>query len=97
MKDLIDFILMLINNKSIEIKQEQNKIKLISISPYLNTHNVELTLNKIENNKKNLNLINSIKPHNKAINQVSIFPNGNIISVSSDQSINNPNLIIKNN
>ena len=38
----------------------------------------------------------SIKPHNKAINQVSIFPNGNIISVSSDQSINiyNPNLII---
>ena len=103
MKDLIDFILMLINNKSIEIKQEQNKIKLIFISPYLNTHNVELILNKIENihkenNKKKFefNQINSIKPHNKAINQVSIFPNGNIISVSSDQSINiyNPNLII---
>ena len=52
MKDLIDFILMLINNNNIEIKQEQNKIKLIFISPYLNTHNVELTLNKIENNKK---------------------------------------------
>ena len=46
MKDLIDFILMFINNKSIEIKQEQNKIKLIFISPYLNYHNVELTLNK---------------------------------------------------
>ena len=41
-----------------------------------------------------MNLINSIKPHNKAINQVSIFPNGNIISVSSEQSIDNPNLII---
>ena len=55
MKDLIDFILMLINNKSIEIKQEQNKIKLIFISPYLNTHNVELTLNKIENIHKENN------------------------------------------
>ena len=47
---------------------------------------------KIESHKKKstnyiLKYINSIKPHKSYINSVSIFPSGNIISVSEDKSI----------
>ena len=44
-----------------------------------------------------IKMINSINPHNDEINSMSIFPSGNLISVSDDKSIkiydNNFNII----
>ena len=43
---------------------------------------------KIQLTSCNLTNIKSIEPHKNWINSISCFPSGNIISVSSDKSIN---------
>ena len=69
-----------------EIKEKKNKInemeKKIKI---LEQFHIEK--DKIKYPNLNLKHINSIIAHEKIINSLSIFPSGNIISVSSDQSI----------
>ena len=76
------------NKKNIKIPNKNKELKNI-----INKVNVNMKPNKkIESHKKKstnyiLKYINSIKPHKSYINSVSIFPSGNIISVSEDKSI----------
>ena len=66
----------LIENNNNELK---NKIKILE-GFHKDKYKIKLT-------KCNLQNINSIQPHNDWINSLSIFPSGNIISVSADKSI----------
>ena len=61
-----------------KIKQFENSIKRIIFKFENNTFNLS---------KTNLKNINTIKEHNGSISSVSVFPSGNIISVSFDKSI----------
>ena len=80
---------------NMELKE---RIKLIEEEKLNKINEIEEKIKKLEKFHKekteiklsNCNLINikSIQPHNSSINSLSIFPSGNIISVSSDKSIN---------
>ena len=61
------------------VKEIQNKENKEECSKKIN--------NKIKKLKYNLQNINSIQQHKKLISSISIFPSGNIISVSFDKSI----------
>ncbi len=90
-----------INNKLEEVKKENEQFKKINEKNENKIKELENKINNIEQKKVtqitncNLKLINSIQPHNKVINSVSIFPSGNIISVSEDKSIKIYNSILK--
>ena len=73
-------------NKRIEIIEKENKEtkENRNKNDKINDDNKK---NDIQLTNCNLKNINSIKPNDKYINSVSIFPSGNIISVSSDKSI----------
>ena len=79
------FILTLIERNNIQIEENNINMKLILISSLINNTNIELILNK-KYEITQLKLIKSINANN-FVYSVSIFPSGNIISVSSDQSI----------
>ena len=66
----------IINEQRIKINNLEEKIK-----------NYELKNKKIQLTKCNLKKIKTINIENEWINSISKFPSGNIISVSSDQSI----------
>ncbi len=68
--------------KKVVIKAEDNKEDLKN-----EIKNIANNLNKNQLNNYNLKIINAIKTHNKSIYSLSIFPSGNIISVSADKSI----------
>ena len=72
-----------LNNKIKEeyrmINKIKNKIKILE-DYHLDELNEQLS-------KYNLQNINSIQPHNNAITSISIFPSGNIVSVSRDKLI----------
>ena len=78
-------ILTLIEHNNIEIEENNVNMKLILISSLINNTNIELILNKTFEISQ-LKLIKSINVNN-FVYSISIFPSGNIISVSSDQSI----------
>ena len=82
-----------------EIKENKKKLKLMEKKIEL-LEEFHIQKDKIQNQKLNLKKINSIIIHEKIINSLSIFPSGNIISVSSDKSIkiieNNTFTIIQN-
>ena len=95
-KEIIDFISILINENNIIIEEDGKK--LVLISPEKNMLDIEFLLEKEEEKKikvkkkiqlKEINLkqIKSFKIHNNWIRLISIFPSGNLISVSSDKSI----------
>ena len=86
--EIIQYISILILQKNVKI--EENKENLIFILISNTSPNIELILLKKKINiKSNFNFINitSIQCHNDWITSVSSFPSGNLISVSSDQSI----------
>ena len=74
------------------------KIKLIEEEKINKINEMEKRIKRLEGFHKeetknqltsiNLKYIKSVKPHNNSINSISIFPSGNIISVSNDKSIN---------
>ena len=78
-------ILTLIEHNNIEIEENNINMKLILISSLINNSKIELILNKTFEISQ-LKLIKSINVNN-FVYSISIFPSGNIISVSSDQSI----------
>ena len=98
--EIIKYISFLIKNKNIKIEENQLNLKIMFI-PIIYYHlnlNVELILNKQENQSSNktmekkksnifLKNYNYIKIHDICINKISIFPSGNLISVSNDKSI----------
>ena len=84
MEDIIEFICILIEHNMIKIEENEIYLKLILSSTLLNSPNIELILNKV---LSNLNLIKTINVQKDYINSISIFPSGNIISVSEDKSI----------
>ena len=76
-----------------EIEKENKELKQLNKN---NEDTIKELANKINNigqklitpiKNCNLKLINSIQPHKKIINSVSIFPSGKIISTSEDMSI----------
>ena len=97
-KETIEFISNLINNNNFEIEKNGEKLNL-----FLDSEKIELFLNKTKKTKKETNidefhffrkkskiklgLYNSIKAHSDWIRYISIFPSGNLISVSNDKSI----------
>ena len=96
LKEIIEFISILINKQDIKI--EDSGRKLILKSNNKNIQSIELLLEnklekkiikkeKIQLTKCNLTKINSFKLHNDWIRYISIFPSGNLISVSNDRSI----------
>ncbi len=96
LKEIIEFISILINKQNIKI--EESGRKLILISNNQNIQNIELLLgneikkrrikkDKIQLTKCNLTKINSFQLHSDWIRFISIFPSGNLISVSNDKSI----------
>ena len=96
LKEIIEFISILINKQDIKI--EDSGRKLILESNNKNIQSIELLLEnklekkiikkeKIQLTKCNLIKINSFKLHNDWIRYISIFPSGNLISVSNDRSI----------
>jgi len=70
-----------------KIKKENNNESLNKIENENEIINKIKDIIKIQLRKCNLQNINSIKTHKDCINSVSIFPSGNIISVSNDKSI----------
>ena len=89
--DITNKISQLIDNKQIKI--EKNEINLILILQ-LTEININLSLNKIPENKKfkyiksiNLSYKTTIYAHIGNIWSMSVFPSGNIISVAEDKSI----------
>ena len=86
--DIIQKLIKEIENlkkENIELKQNIIKIneRILDLEKFHNTKNkkkIKLTNPKIKNT-------NIIKSHNNYINSISIFPLGNIISVSDDKSI----------
>ena len=86
--DIIQKLIKEIENlkkENIELKQNIIKIneRILNLEKFHNTKNkkkIKLTNPKIKNT-------NIIKSHNNYINSISIFPLGNIISVSDDKSI----------
>ena len=96
LKEIIEFISILINKQNIKI--EESGRKLILISNNQNIQNIVLLLeneikkskiktDKIQLTKCNLTKINSFQLHNDWIRFISIFPSGDLISVSNDKSI----------
>ncbi len=97
-KETIEFISNLINNNNFEIEKNGEKLNLFS-----NSEKIEFFLNKTKKTKKETNidefhffrkkskiklgLYNTIKAHSDWIRYISIFPSGNLISVSNDKSI----------
>ena len=86
------------SKKNITIEENKDKVKIILIPIFLYNSKVELILNQQDiqsNNKKIkkekfilfLQNIYYIKAHDICINKISIFPSGNLISVSNDKSI----------
>ena len=79
-----------IKNKEMEKKLEEQKTKIEYYKNELNKLNDRIKkLEEFHNNKKEIEFkqIKSITAHNRAINSISIFPSGNLISISNDQSI----------
>ena len=78
-------------NENIEKIQTDNLIKEKKLSEYENKLNE--MVKRIENLEKNKYIISdlqikkSIKAHKNFINSISVFPSGNIVSVSTDKSI----------
>ena len=95
--EIIQFISFLIERKNIKIEENKFNLKLFLFPILLNHSYIELILNQQDiqtNNKKfdkenykNLFLKKFIKGHDNCINKISIFPSGNLISVSIDKSI----------
>ena len=95
--EIIQFISLLIERKNIKIEENKFNLKLFLFPILLNHSYIELILNQQDiqsNNKKfdkenykNLFLKKFIKGHDNCINKISIFPSGNLISVSNDKSI----------
>ena len=81
-EEIIKYICESIEQNNIKITKNKKYMKFTLISKIKNQSNIELILNK-----KVKYFINSIKAHNDIISTISIFPSGNIISVSFDQSI----------
>ena len=89
-KNIIDIILRLIDKNLFKIKEEENEIIInfiITIQSSLNS-NIELKLKKKLLFFKNLKNIKTIKAHSNSISSISVFPLGNLVSVSKDKSIN---------
>ena len=91
-KDIIKGIIYFIEQKKITYEEKDNSLNFILTS--YNKRILELNLNKTidienENKIKNLNLIliKSIQAHNHRVSCVSIFPSGNLVSVSCDKTI----------
>ncbi len=82
-ESIIELISIIIEHNNIHIQENQNNLKLTLISNFFKKP-VELILNK---QLPKLKMIKSIKSHKDIISSVSIFPSGNIISVSIDKSI----------
>ena len=80
---IIEFISILIEHKNIQIKENQINLKLILIPTLFNNNCIELILNKTYKMK----MIESIYTNNNYVYSISIFPSGNIVSVSNDKSI----------
>ena len=83
-EEIIEFICILIEHNMIKIEENEICLKLILSPTLYNYPNIELILNKV---LSNINLIKSINVQKDYINSISIFPSGNIISVSEDKSI----------
>ena len=83
-EEITEFICILIEHNRIKIEENDLYFKLILLSSLVNSPNIELILHKV---LSKLNLIKSINVQNDYINSISIFPSGNIISVSEDKSI----------
>ena len=71
-----------------------NYIKILNLNLKLETEKImkeikliKRKINIFHHNTFSLNKIKTIKNHSNNINKISLFPNGNIISVSSDKSI----------
>ena len=79
--DIINKIYILIKDYKIEIQKKNIDLKLILKSQIKTIDNLELPI------YKKMQKIISIKVHENNVNSVSFFANGNIISVSADQSI----------
>ena len=89
-KNIIDIILRLIDKNLFKIKEEENEIIInfiITIQSSLNS-NIEFKLKKKLLFFKNLKNIKTIKAHSNSISSISVFPLGNLVSVSKDKSIN---------
>ena len=86
-KDIIKGIIYFIDQNKI-IYEEKNDILKLTLISY-NKRQIEFSLNKIEKNLKELNLIlvKTIDAHKHRISCISIFPSGNFVSVSCDKSI----------
>ena len=83
-EEIIEIISTLIEHNRIEIIENKINLKLILKPTFINNLNIVLILNK----KKQLKILKSIDAHIKCVNSISIFPSGEIISVSNDKSIN---------
>ena len=93
-KNIIETLSRLIDLQLIKIYENNMNIKLIFESLDLEKSKIELILNSKNETKNNLNIenlnlinINTIQAHSSSISSVSIFPSGNIISVSKDKTI----------
>ena len=90
MKELFDIQIKKLN-ENIEKIQTDNLLKEKKIYKSENKINeMEKKLEKLEQNKiiiSDLQLKKSIKAHKNFINSISVFPSGNIVSVSADKSI----------
>ena len=77
-----------IQNKKLKEEIIENEIKITEMEKKIKIlEQFHIKKDKIQNSNLNLKKINSIRAHDNIINSISIFPSGNIISVSSDQSI----------
>ena len=87
--DIIKGIIYFIEQNKITYEEKEETLKIILTS--YNKRVLELSLNKLQiiRNVNNLNLIlvQKIEAHNHRVSCVSIFPSGNIISVSCDKTI----------
>ena len=63
-----------------KIDELENNVKIL-------TKNIDCLIQETQITHLNLKQINLIKTHNDYINSISVFPSGNIITVSSDKSI----------
>ena len=75
-------------NKKIKLIEEEKKKEKNKINELEKRIKKLERFHKGESKNNNLTYICSIQSHNSFITSVSIFPSGNIISVSSDKSIN---------
>ncbi len=85
-KEITEFICILIEHNNIQIEENGINLKLILILNIINNDNIELILSK-ELQLSILKISKSIKVHNNCVYSISIFPCGNIILVSQDKSI----------